>query len=149
MKQLVSHRPGISLAKILQTHRLTPNNKVVLAFILANSLCQFYESGWMDTKWCSQAVHLIEEDRSNGPREKGVLFAQKPYLCVHFNNKDRSDEYSDRDGEIHNYPRVRALGIMMVEVAIGFPLHATDAGIYGDLLLALQYLEDERLWREF
>lgn len=149
VKQLVGHRPGILLAEILQTHCLTSKNKVVLASILANSLCKLDASGWINMKWNSQTVHLIEETRGHGRGEKGSLFAQKPYLCVTFNNKDRSDEYSVRDGEVHNDPRVRVLGIMMVEIAIRSPLHATNAGINGDLLLALEYLKDERLWREF
>lgn len=62
VKQLVTHRPGISLANIVRNYHLLSKMKVVLAFILAHSLRGYYDSGWMNTKWCSQTVHLIEEN---------------------------------------------------------------------------------------
>lgn len=61
--------------------------------------------------------------RGGSPGEQEKLFANKPYLCVRFHSKDpESNEFSDLNREIHNYPRVQALGIMLVETAIGFPL---------------------------
>ena len=105
VKQLVSHRPGISLAKVPQTQHLTSKNKVVLACILVNSLCKLYASGWTDTEWNSQTVHLIEETRGHG---QGV-FAPKPYLCVHFNHKDPGlDECNNLEGGIHDDHRIQA-----------------------------------------
>lgn len=61
--------------------------------------------------------------RGGSPGEHEKLFANKPYLCVPFHSKDpESNEFSDLNREIHNYPGVQALGIIIVEIAIGFPL---------------------------
>jgi hypothetical protein len=90
--------------------------------------------------------------------KRGKLFAWKPYLSVCFGDEDpQASESSLLDGEIHRYPRVRALGIMLVEIGIGMPLLAADqthtgqpqaSDINEGLLLAMRYAKDEKLWRD-
>lgn len=98
----------------------------------------------------------MKECGSNSAGEQGKLFAWKPYLSVHFGDENpESDEYSDFDGQIHRYPRIRALGIMLVEIGVGLPLHRSDeegpaqslaAKVNNDLLLAMQRLKNKKLW---
>ena len=158
LKQIVEHVPGISLANILELYHLTAKMKLALAYILALSVWQYYDSDWMKTRWTSETIQFLKECGSIGTSKQGKLIAWKPYLSVRFGDEDpESGEFSDVDGEIHRYPRIRALGIMLVEIGIGLPLHRSDeerpaqslaAKINDDLLLAIQYSKDEKLWRD-
>lgn len=158
LKQIVEHVPGSSLANILKLYHLTAKMKLALAYILAQSVWEYYDSDWMKTRWTSETIQFMKECRSNSTGEQGKLFAWKPYLSVRFGEEDpESCEFSDVDGEIHRYPRIRALGIMLVEIGIGSPLHRSDqerpaqslaAKINEDLLLAMQYSQNEKLWRD-
>ncbi|KAE8411484.1 hypothetical protein BDV36DRAFT_274502 [Aspergillus pseudocaelatus] len=149
LKQLVEHAPGMSLAEILSIYHLTPKMKLALAYILAYSVWQYYDSDWMKTGWTSQTIQFMKEHGGNTREERGKLFAWKPYLSVRFGDEDAdSAEFSSLDGQIHPYPRIRSLGIMLVEIGIGFPLPRTKPGINEDYLLALEYSKDERLWRD-
>ncbi|KAJ5507504.1 subtilisin-like protein [Penicillium freii] len=49
LKQIVEHVPGISLAKILGNYYLTARMKLVLAYLIAYSVWQYYDSDWMKT----------------------------------------------------------------------------------------------------
>lgn len=103
----------------------------------------------MKTGWTSQTMQFMKEHGGNSCEERGKLFAWKPYLSVRFGDEDAdSDEFSSLDGQIHPYPRIRLLGIMLVEIGIRFPLPRTKPGINEDYLLALEYSKDERLWRD-
>jgi hypothetical protein len=159
LKQIVEHLPGISLANILKLYHLTAKMKLALAYILALSVWQYYDSDWMKTRWTSETIQFMKECGSNSAGEQGKLFAWKPYLSVRFGDKDpESGEFSDVDGEIHRYPRIRALGIMLVEIGIGSPLHRSDrerpgqslaAKINEDWLLAMQYSKNKKLWTDY
>ena len=158
LQQIVEHVPGISLANILERYHLTAKTKLALAYILAQSVWQYYDSDWMKTRWTSETIQFIKECGSNSAYEQGKLFAWKPYLSVRFGDEDpESREFSDVDGEIHRYPRIQALGIMLVEIGIGLPLHRSDeerpaqslaAKINEDLLIAIQYSNNVKLWRD-
>jgi hypothetical protein len=155
---MVEHLPGTSLADILKLYHLTAKMKLALAYILAQSVWQYYDSDWMKTRWTSKTIQFMKECGNNGVSKQGNLFTWKPYLSVRFGEEDpESGEFSDIDGEIHRYPRIRALGIMLVEIGIGSPLHRSDqtrvgqslaAKINEDLLLAMQYSKNEKLWRD-
>ncbi|KAK6603922.1 extracellular alkaline serine protease [Botrytis cinerea] len=158
VKQIVEHLPGISLADILKNYHLTARMKLTLAYILAQSVWQYYDSDWMKTTWTSKTIYFMKEGKGNTSSKQGNLYAWKPYLSVRFGDANlESSEYSNIDGEIHHYPRVRALGIMLVEIGVGSPLHSSDqerqgqppaAKINEDLLLATQYSKDEWRWKD-
>jgi hypothetical protein len=159
LKQIIEHLPGISLANILKLYHFTAKMKLALAYILAQSVWQYYDSDWMKTRWTSETIQFMEECGSNSAGEQGKLFAWKPYLSVRFGDEDpESGEFSDVDGEIHRYPRIRALGIMLVEIGIGSPLHRSVRERPGqslaaknneDLLLAMQYSKNKELWTDY
>lgn len=50
LKQMVEYVPGISLANILELYHLTAKMKLALAYILALSVWQYYDSDWMKTR---------------------------------------------------------------------------------------------------
>ncbi|KAJ5174596.1 subtilisin-like protein [Penicillium canariense] len=155
LKQRVDHVPGISLAKILRSYHLTARMKVVLAYIIAYSVWQYYDSDWMKTKWTSETIQFMRE--SNTSADQGKLFTWKPYLSIHLNDEDsQCYEYSKIAGMVHDYPRIRALGIMLVEIGTGFPLHKDEqqaqpsaAKVNNELFTAISYTQDEKRWRDF
>ncbi|KAI9042925.1 S8/S53 family peptidase [Aspergillus affinis] len=154
-RQNVKHVPGIPLATILRNHHLPPRMKVVLAYIIAYSVWQYYDSDWMKTEWTSETIQFMQEARAPGDVEK--VYTWKPYLSVHFNGDDpECNEFNKTLGVVHYYPRIRALGIMLVEIGIGFPLFKENnqdqplaARINKELLTALDYTRDRARWRDF
>lgn len=100
--------------------------KGALAYIVAQSVWQFYESDWMNTRWNSDTIQFIpgvRSDDSEAETQNGI-FAWKPYLSVRFGEKDPDfgDCSAAGSGEIHRYPRIRALGVMLVEIGMGISL---------------------------
>ncbi|KAJ5208734.1 subtilisin-like protein [Penicillium cf. viridicatum] len=155
LKQIVEHVPGISLAKILSNYHLTARMKLVLAYIIAYSVWQYYDSDWMKTKWTSETIQFMRESNTSG--DQGKLFTWKPYLSVHSNDEDpQCYEYNKVAGIVHAYPRIRALGIMLVEIGIGFPLHEDEkqaqplaARVNSELFKAFSHTKDEKRWKDF
>lgn len=157
LQQIVEHVPSISLADILERcYHFTAKMKLALAYILTYSAWQYYDSGWMKRRWTSETIHFVKECGRNGAGKQSELFAWKPYLSAHFGDEDlASGDFRDVDGEIHRYPRLRALGIMLVEIGIGKSLRRSDeehparslaAKTNKELLLAIQYSKEEKLW---
>lgn len=159
LKQMVRHLPGISLANILENYHLSAKMKTVLAYILAHSVWQYYDTDWMTTTWTSETIQFVWESDNSLPGHQGLLFPSKPYLSVQFDNKDPYfDEYSTVEGLIHYYPRIRTLGIMLVEIGIGSPLPKKDrehqaqslaATTNQYLTQAIRCLNDGKLWENF
>lgn len=155
LKQIVEHVPGISLAKILSNYYLTARMKLVLAYIIVYSVWQYYDSDWMKTKWTSETIQFMRESNTSG--DQGKLFTWKPYLSVHSNDEDpQCYEYNKVAGIVHAYPRIRALGIMLVEIGIGFPLHEDEkqaqplaARVNSELFKAFNHTKDEKRWKDF
>ncbi|KAJ5718316.1 hypothetical protein N7488_003962 [Penicillium malachiteum] len=157
LKKLVEHTPGISLADTLKHYPpLTARMKLVLAYIIAYSVWQYYDSDWMKTKWSSETIQFIKEFEDNrcGSCDPAKLFTWKPYLSVNFNDDESEcQEFNRLDGGVHNYPRIRALGILLVEIGIGAPLHSQSlkkglvAQVNSDLLSARGYIKDPKMWR--
>ncbi|RFU73338.1 hypothetical protein TARUN_8912 [Trichoderma arundinaceum] len=159
IEQIVEHVPGISLGNILRMYHLTAKMKVSLAYILAHAVWQYYDSDWMKTQWTGDSIQFMKERPShNMIGGQSSLFAWKPYLSVHFIQKDQlPNESSITDGRIHPFPKIQALGIMLVEIGIGSPLYRNSnehpsqsqaAKANKDLLLAIQYAQDEKLWED-
>lgn len=130
--------------------------KIALAYILAHSVWQYYDTDWMATTWTSETIEFIWENEDSLP---GRLFPSKPYLSVQFGNEDPYfGEYSTMEGVIHYYPRIRALGIMLVEIGIGSPLPKPDREHQGqslaattnqNLTQAFRCLNKGNLWENF
>lgn len=159
LKQVVEHAQTMSLATILQAYRLTAKMKAALAYILAQSVWQFYDSDWMSTRWTSETVQFFKEHISLRREGEPKLFASKPYVSVDFGNEDvDASESSSVVGELHRYPRVRSLGIMLVEIGIGLLLPRSEreyatlshtAQINRDWSLATEISNSEDAWQEF
>lgn len=155
-EQMVDQTRGISLANILKLYHLTAKMKVALAYILAHAAWQYYDSDWMNTKWTSDLIQFMKEHHIVG--EQSNLFAWKPYLSVHANQSETTyHETSILEGEIHPFPRIQALGIILLEIGIGSPLYKSidahseqslAAKANEDWLRAMEYSKNEKLWED-
>jgi hypothetical protein len=96
---------------------LNATAKGTLALILAQSVWLYYDSDWMDIPWSSDSIHFVAQ---NVEGQRG-LCPSRPYLAVQFrHNLPSCHEHSTYD-EIHRFPRVKALGILLLEIGIGIP----------------------------
>ncbi|KAH0538095.1 hypothetical protein FGG08_005307 [Glutinoglossum americanum] len=152
LEQILEHDSSVSLANVLESYHLTAKMKVTLAYILARSIWQFYDSSWMNTKWTGESIQFMRECRPDVDGGQGNLYAWKPYFSVRFGEVDSEFvEFSDAD-KFHRYPRVLALGIMLVEIGIGSPLRKREEGfakMNDDWVLATMHSEHEEPWPDF
>ena len=115
--QSIGPSPSIPLAQLLETYRLSNKMKVVLAYILARSVWQFYSSDWMKTRWLTDSIHFMPENGQDAGIEHEALFACKPCFAFQFDEDDQEfTEYVCDGLVLHRYPRILALGILLVEI---------------------------------
>ncbi|KAL7789840.1 hypothetical protein V8C37DRAFT_385885 [Trichoderma ceciliae] len=151
--------PSISLGDILSTHRLSNRMKLSLAYIIASSFWQYYDSPWMNTRWSSDTIHFLPESRAGDHNidiiEQAVCYAHKPYFVINLSDTDGTfAEYCDSFSVIHRYPRIIALAILLLEVGRGQSLHIEETGlIEADLNknweLARRLVKTSKWWSEF
>jgi hypothetical protein len=123
---------SISLATLIQNHHLTSKMKVTLAYILAQSVWQFYDSAWMKTPFTSETIRFVRERSSQFIFNEFEVFPSRPYFSVQFGDAGPDTEKSsDRLFEIHRYPQVRSLGTMLVEIGCGRLLSESEDGSRG------------------
>jgi hypothetical protein len=133
--------------------------KAILAYILAQSVWQFYDSDWMKTCWTSETIQFMRQYSHHPGEGEPDVFASKPYFSMRFGEGDADAcEATSTVGEIHRYPRVRALGIMLVEIGIGSLLPQSEKSnedqlrtrkINDDWSVAKQYSDLDEPWPDF
>jgi hypothetical protein len=107
---------GVSLAQLLDEASYMPKRvKIILAYTIAKSVWQYYNSHWMSNPWTHENIHFLEE------KDRGRTdYKPHPYFAVHFNNSQSQilDFYTGQD-LMFNYPNVLALAILLIEIATG------------------------------
>jgi len=108
---------SISLADVLSNYSLAPKTKLILAYILAKSVWQFYDSDFMSVGWTTRSIQLFRERGDEDDEdEPGVDWA--PYYAFSFEQMAEGDSVEQLPpGQfLHRYPRVLALGAMLYEL---------------------------------
>ncbi|KAK2800229.1 hypothetical protein FQN50_008193 [Emmonsiellopsis sp. PD_5] len=114
---------GIPLGKALEYFGMRHGMRPVLAYILAKSVWEYYSSDWMNALWASNTIYFMEEEDENGT----VSHFCKPYKLIEFSNEDEDvTECRATVGMMHKYPRILALGILLIELATGKPIFRGD-----------------------
>lgn len=130
---------SISLASLIDSHCLEHDDqrKALLSYILARAVWQFYESDWMSQMWTKHSVRFMQQHTGAEQTWRYVL-DHRPYiskrLAVPPNQRnpataqptDQSqDNEEPRDGlELsHIYPKILALGILLLEIELGYGIH--------------------------
>lgn len=108
---------SISLADVLRNYSLVPKTKLVLAYILAKSVWQFYDSDFMGVSWTTRSIQLFRErEDDEDDDEPGVDWA--PYYAFSLEQMTERDsvERLPPGQFLHRYPRVLALGAILYEL---------------------------------
>lgn len=90
--------------------------RYLLSYLLAKSVWQFYSTDWMGKEWTKDNIHFMYE-RRQGAKNAG-LYLNEPFISARFG----SDLDSSTDGSKfrpHKFPRIKALGIMLLEIELG------------------------------
>jgi hypothetical protein len=95
--------------------------KLSLACIVAESAYVFYESLWFSEPWSSQNVQFARR-RKLDEQPGAEVWVVEPYLSVTFAHDPSYGQEDVQDDEWHRYPRIRALGIMLLEIGLGAKL---------------------------
>ncbi|KAM6529684.1 hypothetical protein FALCPG4_007813 [Fusarium falciforme] len=114
--QQVAKASSVSLSDVLEKHRLLPRVKIALAYTLAKAVWRYYDSDFMRTPWTTESVHFMREDRRNMSQDEinpaNPCFAFRPLVS----EEPKPTEYCNYRHVCHRYPRVLALGVLLVAI---------------------------------
>jgi hypothetical protein len=118
----IAPKQSIPLAEVLQRHDLVDKRKLVLAYTLAKSFWQFYTSDWMGSRWTTTSLQFfperrIDDDDDEHDDSDRILYGS-PYFSLSTQKEDAllSAEFLETQSVVHRYPRVLALGIILLEI---------------------------------
>lgn len=115
----VTPEPSVSLNVALERQPQSSKDRMILAYILAKSVWQYYQCEWIMSRWGAESIHFIKE-RLPGSQAAtdGYFNLTAPYFAL----KDlegvkcqTTQEYADSVLLVHNYPWLMALGILLVD----------------------------------
>ncbi|UKZ93088.1 uncharacterized protein TrAFT101_008020 [Trichoderma asperellum] len=175
LRRFLTNVPSTPLAELLHYSKLTDRNKAILSYLLVESVWQYYDCGWEN--WSTETVQFMSQRaRLNDSSE--VVYVNQPFLHAKFdkrmieetiNGLNTANKGSVKRGELdksqpavtlssnstlfHKYPKLLALGIMLLEIQLGRKLESFETpDIYekdpsiARHRLASAILEDEFLW---
>ncbi len=90
----------------------TPREKLILCYILANSMLSLYPGSWFQNDWSSTKIYFIR--RANGSTSSLLTF---PYLSVELQQTQKNQKASHNHMQYHPHPAILALGIIFLEIA--------------------------------
>lgn len=97
--------------------------RLLLCYQLSKAFWRFYGSDWMARPWTKEKVHFMFDARSNKPR--GVLL-NDPYLTIFdpisLSSKDKTETAKLPSIRSHQFPKILALGIMLIEIELGLKI---------------------------
>lgn len=100
-----------------QTTHLSNRVKVGLAYAIARSVWQYYNSFWMVKPWTHESIQILKEKISDGNRVR-----PHPYFTTQLQQyKGEILDYCIADDLFHMYPNILALGVVLVEIAAKEP----------------------------
>jgi len=116
-QRILRNGPSISLAEVLSDYALTRKMKLALAFTLARSMWQYYDSEWTKREWSAESIHFMTE--LEAPNWQTTVITCRPSLMTSFTNVEAHEiveEYAIPRDVLHNYPRILALGWLLVRI---------------------------------
>lgn len=105
--------------------RISIRKKVILAYTVARSVWQYYNSYWMISPWTHENLHFLQEqDTVTGRIQQRIFFVTKlatPGI--------KMQDFLTDDDLCHIYPNILALGVVLIEIATETPFE-TDSAPY-------------------
>jgi hypothetical protein len=112
-----------SLAEALSQYHLSDDGKVLLAYYIAKSTWEHYNSDWMLTRWTTQSIQFLPQCSLRTfvvEHDFRYYDPAQPYLNVRFDDLTPLETAltSERAaiGAVHKAPRIQALGIILVNI---------------------------------
>lgn len=122
---------SVPLATVLEKRKLQGNNqlKLLLSYLLAKAVWQYYESDWMTPSWTKHVIHFMREllPDSDATQEISALI-HEPYLTTELRSLSSSHDFESDilsnsvhrlSLATHRFPKILALGIMLLEIELG------------------------------
>jgi hypothetical protein len=132
-------RDGYFLRKVCQKDRF------LLSYIIASSILSLYQGPWLDCAWTKDRIFFLAQ-----AGDLSIPDLRKPLLSTTCIAVDHKDSQAQPDN-IHPEPRIAALGIVMLEIALGMAIESRrDDGPVNsntDLLNAFQLVDQMQLDR--
>jgi len=140
----------ISLSDLIQNgyflQRVIQKDRFLLTYIIASSILSLYQGPWLDYAWTKDQIFFLSKDG-----DLANLDLSKPLLstkCININHRNSHPHPEN----IHPEPRIAALGIVMLEIALGMAIESRrDDGPLNsntDLLNAYHLLDQMRKDRD-
>ena len=135
----------ISLSDLIQNgffQKSIQKDRFLLTYIIASSILSLYQGPWLDHAWSKDQIVFLSQDG-----DLATLDLSKPLLSTKCIDIDHSGSQPHPDN-IHPEPRIAALGIVMLEIALGMAIESQrDDGpltLNTDLLNAYHMLDQMR-----
>ncbi|RBA17973.1 extracellular alkaline serine protease [Fusarium proliferatum] len=80
----------------------------------SKSMWQFYSTDWLGKEWTKESIHFMFERRQS-PKDAGI-YLNEPFISAHF---DPDNKTNDSDFRPHKFPKIKALGIVLLEIELG------------------------------
>lgn len=133
----------ISLSDLIQSgyflQNISQKDRFVLTYIIASSILSLYQGPWLDQEWTKDQIFFLSEGGDLTTLDlRRPLLSTKCIATDHIRNPPHPEN-------IHPEPRIAALGIVMLEIALGMAIETRrDDGPLNsntDLLNAYQLLD--------
>ncbi|RTE84122.1 hypothetical protein BHE90_001332 [Fusarium euwallaceae] len=111
-------RTDLSISEIT---RYSPREKLILCYILANSMLFLYPGCWSQRPWTSAMVYLVR--RISGSNSSSVTF---PYVSVELQQGQSEQKPVKNHNQYHDHPPILYLGIILLEIATGTAFTRSD-----------------------
>ncbi|KAK5655318.1 hypothetical protein OQA88_5885 [Cercophora sp. LCS_1] len=156
---------SIPLREILESGDLLQSKlehlkmKNILLYLIAKGVWQFYESQLMNDQWTKDSVEFLFEHRQRNGESTVGIFLNQPLVSARTACPTlKNGSVSDMIVLSHAFPKIRELGIMLLEIVLGqgidsfrskYPqfLKRGQPSPSGDLLIARR-LYEERVKRD-
>ncbi|KAI0401306.1 hypothetical protein F4802DRAFT_619006 [Xylaria palmicola] len=125
---------SVSLATVLNKQKLHGDVrlKLLLSYLLAKAIWEFYDSDWMASSWSKDTIHFMRElESSSDPQEIIITLIHKPYFATELSppptrpGEASQTECSTGQGFMqrfssatHSHPKILALGILLLEIEL-------------------------------
>ncbi|KAL8379984.1 hypothetical protein RB599_009434 [Gaeumannomyces hyphopodioides] len=150
----VVRSPSLPLASVLSVSPpLTAKPRLRLCYELAKAVWEFYDSSWMEQVWTKEVVHFMFQRPLT--KDADGIYVDDPLLLVRFAEKNPHSA-GDRKALSHKFPKLLALGVMMMEVELGVRIEdffdrewLDPLGVplvNADHFAALKLFKDEERW---
>lgn len=94
----------------------SPKEKLILCYILANSMLFLYPGSWLHTAWDSNNLYFICRTDTHASKPVELAF---PYLSAHVQEIGDVTSIPRDHMQCHSHPNILALGIVFLEIATG------------------------------